>query len=426
MTRRIVPDQVLERPEPLPEAEALSRVPSAPFAFMWFLIRKHFLGHVIVLVLLSGSATSVEAFGPYALSRLINAITAAVETKASFGEAILPWLVLLAAIWLGSTLAYRAYEAVDVGTSPRMRALAQKYMFTYLMGHSPRYFQENFAGKLGQKVKQAGQATVGILGILAFDMVRVAMLMLVGGVLMFFTHAAYAIVLAVWAVALSRDRGRARQALRRAVEGALQRDLHLHRAADRRHRQLRPGARLRQGRLRAPLHFAFPARRDECLAPAAQLPHHHAQLHVGRDAGAAARPRRAGRDGCALGRDHGRRVRDDLLPRQPDHPERAGTVLPHARLLRAIGHARRSAGAGEPAPRDRRCAGCQAARRPRRRHPLREHPVRPSRRASGVRRSEPRHSSRARRSASSVLRARASRRWSSSCAASSSRKADAS
>ncbi len=200
MTRKIVPDQVLETPEPLAEAEGMTRVPSAPFAFMWYLIRKHFLGHVIVLVLLAASATSVEAFGPYALSRLINAITAAVETKASFGEAILPWLGLLAAIWLGSTLAYRAYEAVDVATSPRMRALAQKYMFAYLMGHSPRYFQENFAGKLGQKVKQAGQATVGVLAILAFDMVRVAMMMLVGGVLMFLTHATYAIVLAVWAV----------------------------------------------------------------------------------------------------------------------------------------------------------------------------------------------------------------------------------
>src|SRR6187551_2609536 len=200
MTRKIVRDQVLERPEPLPEAEALARIPSQPFAFMWYLIKKHFLSNVLVLVLLAGAATSIEAFGPYALSHLINAINAAVETKASFSDAILPWLGLLAAIWLGSTLAYRAYEWVDVSTSPRMRALAQKYMFTYLMGHSPRYFQENFAGKLGQKVKQAGQATVGILGIVGFEMVRVAMMMLVGGVLMFTTHASYAIVLAVWAV----------------------------------------------------------------------------------------------------------------------------------------------------------------------------------------------------------------------------------
>jgi ATP-binding cassette subfamily B protein len=198
MTRRIVPDQVLERPEPLPEAETLVRVPSAPFAFMWFLIRKHFLGHVIVLVLLAGSATSVEAFGPYALSRLINAITAAVETKASFGEAILPWLVLLAVIWLGSTLAYRAYEAVDVATSPRMRALAQKYMFTYLMGHSPRYFQENFAGKLGQKIKEAGRAILGILDILCFDASKITVILVVATTLMAVQAPLFAMLLVAW------------------------------------------------------------------------------------------------------------------------------------------------------------------------------------------------------------------------------------
>jgi ATP-binding cassette subfamily B protein len=198
--RHIVPDQVLSRPEPLAEAEGLGRVPSTPFAFMRFIIARHFFWQVSVLVLLAGSATSVEAFGPYALSHLINAVTAAFTAHATFTQAILPWLGLLAAIWLGSTLAYRAYEAVDVATSPRMRALAQKYLFTYLMGHSPRYFQENFAGKLGQKVKQAGQATVSILNILAFEMVRVALLMLVGGVLMFVTSKEYALVLGAWAV----------------------------------------------------------------------------------------------------------------------------------------------------------------------------------------------------------------------------------
>ena len=198
--RHIVPDQVLSRPEPLPEAECLERVPSTPFAFMRFLIARHFFWQVAALVVLAGSATSVEAFGPYALSHLINAVTAAYTAHATFADAILPWLGLLAAIWLSSTLAYRAYEAVDVATSPRMRALAQKYLFAYLMGHSPRYFQENFAGKLGQKVKQAGQATVSILNILAFEMVRVALLMLVGGVLMFATSMEYALVLAAWAV----------------------------------------------------------------------------------------------------------------------------------------------------------------------------------------------------------------------------------
>ena len=198
--KHIVPDQVLSNPESLPEAEILARVPGTPFAFMRFIVGKHFAGRVLGLVLLAGSATSIEAFRPYALSGLINAIGEAAASKAGFSEAILPWILLLAGLWFGSTFAYRAYDALDVMTSPRMRALAQKYLFTYLLGHSPRYFQENFAGKLGQKVKQAGQATVSILSILAFEMVRVAMLMIVGGVLMFLTHAPYALVLSIWAI----------------------------------------------------------------------------------------------------------------------------------------------------------------------------------------------------------------------------------
>src|SRR5258708_23783036 len=197
--RHVIPDQVLSCPEPLPEAEPLAVVPATPFAFIRSLIAGLFRGQVVARVALAGSATSIEAFGPYALSHLINAITAAVAAHASFATAILPWMMLLAAIWLGSTLAYRSYEAVDVVTSPRMRALAQKYLFTYLMGHSPRYFQENFAGKLGQKVKQAGQAAIGVVQILAFEMGRVAMLMLVGALLMFYAHATYAAVLAVLA-----------------------------------------------------------------------------------------------------------------------------------------------------------------------------------------------------------------------------------
>src|SRR3954465_14784030 len=198
MSKHVVPDQVLTVPEPLSEAERLACIPSTPFAFLRFLVGKHFRARVTTLVALAGTATSIEAFGPYALSHLINAITAAAQAHAGFTTAILPWLLLLATIWLGSTVAYRIYEWVDVNTSPRMRALAQKYLFTYLMGHSPRYFQENFAGKLGQKVKQAGQSAIGILQILAFEMVRVAMLMLVGGILMFNAHAQYALVLAVW------------------------------------------------------------------------------------------------------------------------------------------------------------------------------------------------------------------------------------
>ncbi|MBI3675658.1 MAG: ABC transporter ATP-binding protein [Proteobacteria bacterium] len=200
MTRHIVPDEVLSTPEMLSEAALAVRVPGKPIAFIAFLVTKHFRWRVITLISLAATATAINAFAPVALARVINAINTASRSHAGFSQAVLPALVALAAIWFVSAIAFRGYEAMDVNTSPRMRALAQKYLFAWLLGHSPRYFQENFAGKLGQKIKQAGQATVSILQILCFEMIRVSVLLLVGGILMLTTHALYAGILALWTV----------------------------------------------------------------------------------------------------------------------------------------------------------------------------------------------------------------------------------
>ncbi len=198
MSRHIVPDEVLSTPELLAEAEASTRVPGTPFAFIWFLVRTHYALRVSILVSLAATGAAIDAFGPLALSHLINAIGAAWRAHAGFMAAVFPWVALLGAIWIAAAFVYRGYEFVDVDTSPRMRALAQKYLFTWLLGHSPRYFQENFAGKLGQKIKQAGQATVTILGILCLDMVRVFGLIIVGGILMFRANVSYAAILMAW------------------------------------------------------------------------------------------------------------------------------------------------------------------------------------------------------------------------------------
>ena len=130
-----------------------------------------------------------------------------------------------------------------------MRALAQKYLFVYMLGHSPRYFQENFAGKLGQKIKQAGQATVAILTILCLDSVRVTVLVLLGGILMFEAHASYALILGVWTalylgivISLARRCVKLSKAFSDEV-------LDLDRPPRRRHHQRGSRARVRQGGL---------------------------------------------------------------------------------------------------------------------------------------------------------------------------------
>ena len=185
--------------EALPEVFSAIRVPGKPFAFLGFLVKRHYRLRVAMFVALVAVATAIEATSSYVLGRMINALTEAVKTGVHDWAPIAGYVALFAAVWYLPALIIRGSEAVDIYMSPRLRALAQKYLFSYLLGHSPRYFQENFAGKLGQKIKQAGQATVSLLAILAFDTVRIVVLLLVGGLLLAFQHAFYAGVLFVWA-----------------------------------------------------------------------------------------------------------------------------------------------------------------------------------------------------------------------------------
>ena len=185
--------------EALPEVARPARVPGTPFGFLRFLVTRHYRGQVLAFVACVALATAIEAMSPYVLGRMINALTDAVKSGSQEWSAVGLYVALFAAVWYLPALVVRGAEAIDIYMSPRMRALAQKYLFAYLLGHSPRYFQENFAGKLGQKIKQAGQATVSLLSIVAFDSVRIVVLLGVGGVLLAMQNAFYAAVLFGWA-----------------------------------------------------------------------------------------------------------------------------------------------------------------------------------------------------------------------------------
>lgn len=191
----------VQAPELLAEVSASVRPPSRPFAFIAFIVRRHYRGHVAALVGIASFATILEAMTPFALGQLVNAVTAAVRSGSGLVSAdIVFWFAALGLFWFAPALLIRAHDAVDRAMSPRLRALAQKYLFVWLMGHSPRYFQENFAGKLGQKIKQAGQATNSLLFLINFDLTRIIMLLLTGGVLLALLSPFYALVLFGWTV----------------------------------------------------------------------------------------------------------------------------------------------------------------------------------------------------------------------------------
>ncbi|WP_162305941.1 ABC transporter ATP-binding protein [Oleisolibacter albus] len=180
------------------DAEPVRPLPRQPFAFMWGLIREKFAGRLTLMVLAVVLGQGIEAFEPYALKAVVDALTAATGGQPQQGLGLTVWFGLLLAIWFGSIGMYRLYQIVDIYTSPSIRALAQKRMFGWLMGHSPRYFQDNFSGKLGQKIKQGANAILSVIEILMFDVIRVVVLILVALCLLWTAAPTFSVVLGLW------------------------------------------------------------------------------------------------------------------------------------------------------------------------------------------------------------------------------------
>lgn len=185
------------------DKEAPRPLSPKPFTFIWGLIREKFAGRLTLMVLAVVIGQGIESFEPYALKAVVDALTAAtggapVNDVLDLGVG--GWFLMLLCIWFGSMGMYRVYQIVDIYTSPSIRALAQKRMFTWLLGHSPRYFQDNFAGKLGQKIKQGANAVLGVIEILMWDVIRVLVLLVVALGLLWTVAPLFSAVLAGWMI----------------------------------------------------------------------------------------------------------------------------------------------------------------------------------------------------------------------------------
>jgi ATP-binding cassette subfamily B protein len=160
-------------------------------------VRRYYLHRYALMVLSVLLGQGLETLEPYALKRLINALSDAVRAGGS-ATAVTIWFAVAFGLWAASMLLMRVYQIIDVHTGPPLRAKVQKQMFSYLIGHSPRYFQENFAGKLGQKIKEAGRAILGILEIICFDAVKIAVILAVATTLLALQAPLYGGLLVAW------------------------------------------------------------------------------------------------------------------------------------------------------------------------------------------------------------------------------------
>jgi ATP-binding cassette subfamily B protein len=177
-------------------------LPTAPWPFLWHFVREGFWRRYAVMICAVVLAQICQTLDPYILKLMINRVTGVLGVAADQRETgpIIGLFVLMVALWFADTLLVRIYQLIDVRVGPGMRKAVQTRMFGYLLGHSPRYFQENFAGKLGQKVKEAGRACISIMEMVCFDLTKITVMLIVSMVLLINQDGHLALLLGGWMV----------------------------------------------------------------------------------------------------------------------------------------------------------------------------------------------------------------------------------
>lgn len=180
------------------DAEVL---PSRPLAFLWRYVRArpwHFGGLLGLVVSASICAVAVQ----YGMKLLVDAMAQSGSNRGAANVWLPLWLflgliVMENVFWrLGGWLGCRTVVAscVDIRVD----------LFQYLTGHPMRYFNEHFAGSLGNRISAVGQAAGAIYGGLAWKVVP-PIVDFIGAVVVLLTvdwRMAVALVLFVLLVAL--------------------------------------------------------------------------------------------------------------------------------------------------------------------------------------------------------------------------------
>lgn len=173
--------------------------PSSPFAFTWWVVRRFAPGRAVLLLAITVISTALHAATPYIVGRFVDMLDRVLRGDA--GRADMHGLFgLLILAWLVGPLIGRLYTLANAFTMPRMRAEIDSALFGWTLGQSVTFFQNSFAGSLTQQIRKAGRAAPDIFESFVLPFARVAVTMVVAGLLLWTALPIYAVAFGGFAV----------------------------------------------------------------------------------------------------------------------------------------------------------------------------------------------------------------------------------
>jgi ATP-binding cassette subfamily B protein len=168
------------------------------FTFIWkFISLQPFSFFFIFLFSLTWSIE--QTLIPYLLRLVIDSLTNYETDRSAIWPAIGGLLITIMVVWTLIEFCFRARDFIRAKAFPKLEADIRMAMFDHIQHHSPRYFNEHFAGSLSNKISDMNTHVISMLHNIMMFIPAVGSSILA---LLFFSaiNPIFSLILAVWIV----------------------------------------------------------------------------------------------------------------------------------------------------------------------------------------------------------------------------------
>lgn len=184
---------------PAQRAPGTPPLPDTPFRFICYFVARYRWWYLGMLAAETLNATCGIML-PYALARIIKAVTSAPTQSVALVERLHAPVLLFVAFSLGEVVCGRLAGGIQIRLGPRQRQQVTRQVYHYLQYHSHRYFSNNFAGALAHRISETSMGVTQTLWSLLTEFWPVVIVFGVSIGLLYTAHPRLALFVGVWAV----------------------------------------------------------------------------------------------------------------------------------------------------------------------------------------------------------------------------------
>ena len=183
---------------PFTRAPGAPALPATPLRFVAYFLGE-FRWWYSAMLLFETVNSTCGILIPYAMARIIRAVTAGHAAGPLLTGPLLQPLMLFIALAVVEVLASRAAGYCQVTVGPRQRHAVTRALYAYLQHHSHRYMNNDFAGALAHRISETSLGVSQSVWAVIFDFWPMAIVFIVATVVLWSAYPGLAVLVGTWA-----------------------------------------------------------------------------------------------------------------------------------------------------------------------------------------------------------------------------------